>query len=164
VASIYTDMQAVAIDMISEFKQGSMVYNHRIGGTSPFDPYVDVEVPFNGVASGVSQKYINDLVTASDIEITASVFVIPNWDDGTLKTSGSDWDDNHIWDDNATWSDDGVNMSWSDTFTWDDNGVDMLRAMNNGTVTIDGEKRQIISTKRIPAAGTPVVLKIFVKG
>lgn len=114
-ADFYDNMQGVATELLTEFNQGSMSYNYITGGTSPFDgPATATAVPFKGTATGVAFKYRNDLVTASDIEITAAVF-----DPAPLP---------------------------------------------NGTVTIDGTERQILSVMAIPAAGTPSIYKIFVKG
>ncbi len=114
-ADFYGDMKNVATDLLTEFKQGSMSYNYITGGTSPFDgPATATAVPFLGVARGVSKRYLTDLITAADIEITAAVFV--------------------------------------------------PAPKINGTVTIDGTERQIISVMQVPAAGTPSIYKLFVKG
>lgn len=113
-ADFYGEMQGVATGLLTEFNQGTMTYNYITGGTSPFDgPATSTAVPFLGVARGVSQRYLTDLITASDIEITAAVFV--------------------------------------------------PAPKINGTVTIDGTERQIISVKQVPAAGTPSIYKLFVK-
>lgn len=114
-ADFYGDMQGVATELLTEFNQGTMTYNYITGGTSPFDgPATVTAVPFKGTATGVAFKYRNDLVTASDIEITAAVFE--------------------------------------------------PAPLPNGTVTVDGTERQILSIMAIPAAGTPSIYKIFVKG
>lgn len=114
-ADFYDNMQGVATELLTEFSQGTMSYNYITGGTSPFDgPTTVTAVPFKGAATGVAFKYRNDLVTASDIEITAAVFE--------------------------------------------------PAPLPNGTVTIDGTERQVLSVMAIPPAGTPSIYKIFVKG
>jgi len=115
VADFYDDMQSVASELLSEFKQGSIVYTPTTPAGSGWEDPTDVTpVPLDAVAKGPSHKYLNDLITTSDIEITASVF-------------GQ-----------------SPNMS--------------------GKISIDGVNKQIIAIKQIPAAGTPVCWKIWVKG
>lgn len=112
-ADFYDNMQGVATELLTKFNQGTMTY--KAGGGTPFDPPAASDpVPFKGTATGVAFKYRNDLVTASDIEVTAAVFE--------------------------------------------------PAPLPNGTVTIDGKERQILSIMAIPAAGTPSIYKIFVKG
>jgi hypothetical protein len=113
VADFYSEMQGVATELLTQFNQGTMTYK-SITPATPFEPAVDTVVPFKGTATGVAFKYRNDLVTSSDIEITAAVF--------------------------------------------------SPAPKPNGTVTIDGTERQILSVMAIPAAGTPSIYKIFVKG
>ena len=137
-ADFYDNMQGVATELLTQFNQGTMSYNYITGGTSPFDgPATVTAGPFKGTATGVAFKYRNDLVTASDIEITAAVFKSPLWDDLV------------VWDDAALWNDDGVYL---------------VEPQLNSTVTIDGKERQIIQVRKIPASGTPILFKIFVKG
>ena len=73
-SQFYPEMQAVATELLAEFKQGTMSYISVTGGDSPYNPRVETEVPFNGVAGGVGQRYLTDLITVNDIEITAEVF------------------------------------------------------------------------------------------
>lgn len=135
-ADFYGDMQGVATELLTQFNQGTMTYKSSTPAT-PFEPAVDTVVPFKGTATGVAFKYRNDLVTASDIEITAAVFKNPAWDDLV------------VWDDAALWNDDGVYL---------------VEPQLNSTITIDGKERQIIQVRKIPASGTPILFKIFVKG
>lgn len=135
-ADFYNDMQSMATELLTDFNQGTMTYKSSTPAT-PFEPAVDTVVPFKGTATGVAFKYRNDLVTASDIEITAAVFKAPFWDDS---------------------------KQWDDSQTWNDEGVYILHPQLNSTVTIDNIERQIIQVRKIPASGTPILFKIFVRG
>mgnify|MGYP000408883787 CR=1 FL=1 len=111
----YADMQAVASEMLAEFNQGVMTYIPLVGGTNDWDPKTDgTPVTLAGTARGVQTKYLTDLITQTDLQITAAVF-------GTVPT-------------------------------------------NAGVVTIDGVRRQVIMVEQIPAAGTVVAWRLFVKG
>lgn len=136
-ASFYDEMQAVASDMLTEFQQGSMVYRVKSGVSSPYETPVENDIPVYGVAKGVSQKYMNDLISASDIEVTVAA------------TKTALWDDQFVWD---------------DTKLWDESGAYVIDPNISGTFIMDGLERQIIKIQKIPAAGTPVVFKIFIKG
>lgn len=134
--SFYDEMQDVATDLLTEFKQGTIVYLSPAAAENPWDPSPGYNAyPLNAVASGVSQKYINDLITTSDIEITCAV-------------ASAGWEDSMTWLDHLTWSDDGTALDFS----------------NSGRISIDGLEKQIIMVRKIPAAGTPVCYKIFAKG
>lgn len=88
-ADFYDNMQGVATELLTEFNQGTMSYNYITGGTSPFDgPATVTAVPFKGTATGVAFKYRNDLITASDIEITAAVFEPAPLPNGTVTIDG----------------------------------------------------------------------------
>ena len=84
-------------------------------GANDWDPKTEgTPIPLDAVAFGVSAKYVSDLISQSDIEVTAAVFSeIPTID---------------------------------------------------GIISTDGINRQIVKVAQIPAAGTPVIWQIFVKG
>lgn len=100
---------------MSEFKQGVISYAPVTQPADEWeDPAVGTPVVLDATASGPSAEYLTDLITTSDIEITAAVF-------GQSPTI-------------------------------------------DGQITIDGVQKEIIAIKQIPAAGTPVVWKIWVEG
>ena len=115
VADFYNEMQGTASELLSEFNQGVIQYIPTTAPANDWEDAVDgTPVTLDAVALGPSQKYLSDLITVSDIEITASVF--------------------------------GQTPS------------------NSGRITIDGDEKQIIAVKQIPAAGAPVCWKIWCKG
>lgn len=111
----YAEMQDIASGIMSEFKQGAITYAPATPAVDEWDdPVIGTPVTLDAVATGPSKEYLSDLITTSDIEITASVF--------------------------------GQNPEIS------------------GIVSIDGTEKEIIAVQQIPAAGTPVAWKIWVKG
>lgn len=115
VADFYSEIQGIASGIMSEFKQGAITYTPVTQPANEWDdPVAGAPVTLDATASGPSAEFITDLITTSDIEITAAVF-------GQVPTM-------------------------------------------DGRITIDGAQKEIIAIKQIPAAGTPVVWKIWVKG
>lgn len=123
-AGFYGEMQDLAGEILSDddFNQGVIRYiaPDTPGDTPWYAPTPGTPITLEGaVANGVSQKYLSEKVTSSDIQVTASVFGI---------------------------------------------GVVGFTPVIGGVVEIDGVERQVVEVKPVPAAGTVVVWKIFVKG
>ena len=111
----YAQMQATASALLSKFNQGVITYIPLVAGTNDWDPKTDgTPVAIDATVSGVQTRYLTDLITQSDLQVTAAVF-------GSVPT-------------------------------------------NAGVVTIDGVRRQVIMVEPLPAAGTVVAWRIFVKG
>lgn len=76
-AGFYDEMQAVASELLGEFRQGTIRYIALTPGTGPKDnPGPAVETPFDldAVARGVSFKYVdNSAVLMSDLQTTFAV-------------------------------------------------------------------------------------------
>lgn len=72
--SIYTDLQPVATDLLTEFDQGGLILQVATLGTGPgHTPGATTyaPLPFPGVARGVSQKYVDGtLVLTTDKQAT----------------------------------------------------------------------------------------------
>lgn len=114
-ADFYSSKQATASRLLAKFNQGAIIYTPTVQPANEWESVADgTPVTLDAVATGPSKQYLSDLITTSDIEITASVF-------------GS-----------------APEMS--------------------GRISIDGVNKQIIAIKQIPASGTPVCWKIWVKG
>lgn len=137
VDDFYNEMQSVATEMLAEFNQGSMVYRVKSGVSSPYETPAQNDIPVFGVAKGVSQKYLSDLITVSDIEVTVAA------------TKSALWNDQ---------------FAWNDSLLWDESGTYTVDPNSSGTFIMDGTERQIIKIQKMPTAGTPVVFKIFIKG
>lgn len=75
--SFYDDMQAVAADVLKNFKQGVIKYVDIAPGSGPADePGDPTETDFtlDAAARGVKFKYVQGgLAVASDLQVTASV-------------------------------------------------------------------------------------------
>lgn len=83
-SDFYSDMRAIASDVLGEFKQGVIVYValERPEGSTPDDPGTAVPVPttINATARPVSTKYIDGThIIGTETEVT-----MPN--DGTTPT------------------------------------------------------------------------------
>lgn len=75
VADFYAEMQGIASDVLGEFKQGVINYTPVTPAVDEWDdPVIGTPVTLDAVATGPSKEYLSDLITTSDIEITASVF------------------------------------------------------------------------------------------
>ena len=75
--SFYNDMQAVAANILKDFKQGVIKYVDITPGTGPDDEPGDPTETFftlDAAARGVKFKYVqNGLAVAGDLQVTASV-------------------------------------------------------------------------------------------
>ena len=114
-ADFYQDMQDTAAELLTEFNQGVIHFIPVVQGPNDWDGVTEgLPVKIEATVKGASAQYWSDLITQSDLEVTAAVF-------------------------------------------------DQVPAIN-GLVSIDGDKKQIIQIDPIPAAGTTVAWRIFVKG
>lgn len=114
-ADFYGRMTETASRLMAKFKQGTIEYVPLVAGATKYDPMTEgTPILLDATAMGVAKEYVDDLVSASDIQVTSAVF--------------------------------------STT-------PDM-----KGRITIDGDSREIIRIKQLPAAGDPVAWLIFVKG
>ena len=75
--SIYDDLQVVASEILTEFKQGAVNLVQTTPGAGPDDnPGAPTLTSYslNAVVKGVSFKYVSQgLATASDLEVTSAV-------------------------------------------------------------------------------------------
>lgn len=135
-ADFYGRMTATASRLLDRFQQGDVYYVPLLAGANAWDPKtVGTPVKLKATAKGVSEKYVSDLIMSSDIEVTC----------GVMQT---------VWADEYT---------WDDLIAWSDTGAPVIPA-NSALVTIDGRELQIVKVMRIPAAGEPIVFKIFCRG
>lgn len=72
--TFYTDMQAVATDLLTEFDQGGIVVSYATPGGGPAHnpgPTTYADTWTNGAVRGVSRKYIDGVnVVATDLQVT----------------------------------------------------------------------------------------------
>ena len=86
----YTEMQAVASEMLAEFKQGTVTYTPQIAGANEWDPKTDgTPLPMDATVQGADAMYFSDLITQSDMQVTASVFDTTPVMDGYLTLDGT---------------------------------------------------------------------------
>lgn len=73
--TVYNRMQKTASRLLKKYAQGTIVYRAPTAGAQPWDPvtYTDTHVS-GGTVSGVSQQYVTDLVTTSDLHAILPVF------------------------------------------------------------------------------------------
>ena len=85
-------MQAVASQLLGQFKQGTIVYFHPGETTGPeWSPTADPDTPhtLDATAKGVSQEYVDGTsVIMTDIEVTASVFGVKPTLSGGMSIDG----------------------------------------------------------------------------
>lgn len=111
----YADLELTATELLNEFNQGEVNYIPLIPAANDWeDDARGAPVSLKGIARGPSFKYLSDLITQSDIQLTIATF-------GQAPTK-------------------------------------------DGIITIDGTEKQIIEIEQVPAAGDPVMWRIFVKG
>lgn len=74
-SEIYSELQGIAQDVLTEFSQGSITYRHLTPGTGPADnpgPSVKTPYSFEGVMRGVKQKYVDgSTIVVTDLQTTA---------------------------------------------------------------------------------------------
>jgi hypothetical protein len=75
--AFYEEMQKVASDVLSEFKQGAIVYVKTVPGNGPADnpgEPTTVRTTLDAVSKGVSFKFVSDgLALSTDLTVTAAV-------------------------------------------------------------------------------------------
>ena len=81
------DMNEISTD--DEFNQGPFIYRSETPGANPWDAvtYTDISVP-GGFVGGVSQRYVTDLVTTSDLHAILPVFGVTPTNAGRLVIDG----------------------------------------------------------------------------
>ena len=74
-ADFYGDFTDMASELLGEFKQGNIQYLPLVAGATEYDPMTEgTPISLAAVAMGVQSEYVDDLVSASDIQITSAVF------------------------------------------------------------------------------------------
>lgn len=87
--SFYDEMQSVATELLTEFKQGTIVYRAPTAGAQPWEPVAYSDTPVSGgTVKGVSQRYVTDLVTTSDLHAILPVFGVAPTNAGRLIIDG----------------------------------------------------------------------------
>ncbi len=91
-AEFYEDLQGVASDLMAEFGQGTVRYIHPGAATGPdYDPQpgTPTAYPVKATVRGVQDKYVDDTyVTASDLQVTLSVFDREPTNEGVMEIDG----------------------------------------------------------------------------
>ena len=79
--SLYDDMRGIATELLTEFKQGSMVLlQYTPASGPPHNPGKPswLRLPFNGTANGVSEYMLQDtLVQSSDRVVNMPAAIVP---------------------------------------------------------------------------------------
>lgn len=90
----YEEMQAVASELLSEFKQGVIEYVAVTPGTGPANnpgPSTKVPTTVNAVARGVKFKYIDgSQIVSSDLQITMPGDTVKPAMNGFIRVDGVD--------------------------------------------------------------------------
>lgn len=74
-ADFYGRMTDTASRLLGKFKQGVIQYVPLVAGATEYDPMTEgAPITLDAVAMGVQSEYVDDLVSASDIQITSAVF------------------------------------------------------------------------------------------
>lgn len=158
--NFYNKMQGTASKLLKKFNQGVIEYSVKgADAGEPWNPQPAGVVTYtlDAVARGVEQKYIKEgFISASDIQITAAVF-----DSGYSYTQTYTDPETGL---PVTATDQFSSMSVDNWFMYyfAPYNVDSEPSIS-GTISIDGEEKQIISVQKLPAAGIAVAYIIFVK-
>lgn len=76
-SNFYSKMQGTASKLLKKFNQGEITYTPIVPPANDWDsPTEGTPITLDATAGGVSQKYLSNLITTSDIEISAAVFSI----------------------------------------------------------------------------------------
>ncbi len=94
-SDFYSDLRAVASNVLSEFKQGSVSYvrMQSVVGATPDDPGTPIEVvsPLNATVRPVSTKYVDGShIIQSDRQVTMPNDGIEPKMSGFIRIDGSD--------------------------------------------------------------------------
>jgi hypothetical protein len=90
--AFYDEMQGIASELLAEFKQGTIIYNHpgAVSGDA-WNPVQGTAVPYtlDAASNGVSQEYVDGTsVLATDREVAAAVFGQTPTTSGTISMDG----------------------------------------------------------------------------
>ena len=89
--SFYDEMQDFMkeISTDNQFNQGPFIYRVPTAGAEPWEPVVYTNFTVDGgFVDGVSQDYVNDLVTSSDLHAILPVFGVTPTNAGRLVIDG----------------------------------------------------------------------------
>lgn len=82
-------MTATASRLLDRFQQGEVYYVPLLAGANAWDPKTaGTPVKIKATVSGVSQKYVNELVSASDLHAILPVFGVVPQIGAALKIDG----------------------------------------------------------------------------
>lgn len=74
-SDFYQRMQGVSSKLLKQFNQGVIAYTPIVPPVNDWDsPTTGTPITLDATAGGVSQKYLSDLITTSDIELSVAVF------------------------------------------------------------------------------------------
>lgn len=155
--SLYDRGRATASRLLEQYAQGVITYRSPAaeGTGDPWNPQegAKLKVGLNAVAQGVEFKYQKPgYIESADVQVTISY---SSFDSVTVVyTNGDEREFTHLAD--------GVNSR----FEWFFLPRDLQGAFEpgfsaSGTIEIDGKELQIIEVQHVPAAGTPVVWRVF---
>lgn len=153
-SAFYKKMQKTSSRLLKKFSQGEITYQIETKGGGPDwnpSPGGLITYTLDAVAKGVDQKYVRDgYISASDIQITAAI--LPTGYKYKREVDGVIVEQSFS------------SISITDWFAYffapytKPTGITI-----EGTLSIDGREHQIIEVQRIPAAGTVVAWRMFVK-
>jgi len=91
---IYNDLRGVVSKVLADFGQGEIAYVAVAAGTGTGDnpgPSIRTVHPFNGVARGVSFKYVNGTsIVATDLQVTMPADGVTPQMNGFVRIDGTD--------------------------------------------------------------------------
>lgn len=153
----YTRMQATSKRLLTKYKQGTVVYNAPTTEPDPFnpEPLSKIKVRLAATVSGVAAEYVQPgYIEATDLQVTVPGDALRNVT--VVYQDGTEMD--------FTGLADGV-TNWYEWYFLPYNLANQVQPGFDlaGTVEIDGKTCQIIRVDRVPAAGAPVVFRLFVR-
>ncbi len=153
-SKFYTRMQKTSSRLLKKFAQGEITYQVETKGSGPDwnpSPGGLITYTLDAVAKGVDQKYVRDgYISASDIQITAAI--LPTGYKYKREVDGVIVEQSFS------------SLSIADWFAYFFAPYERPTGITiDGTLSIDGREHQIIEVQRIPAAGTVVAWRMFVK-
>lgn len=85
----YDKIQATASALLAKFNQGVITYIPTLAGANAWDARIDsTPVTLDATSRGVQTQYLTDLITQSDIQVTAAVFGSVPSNDGVITLDG----------------------------------------------------------------------------
>lgn len=89
-ADFYQEMQDTATELLTEFNQGAVQFIPMVGGVNDWDAKTEgAPISISATVKGASSQYWSDLITQSDLEVTAAVFSQTPTIDGLISIDGS---------------------------------------------------------------------------